>query len=263
MTRTFADQDRLQELATAHRATYARGAPFPHVVLDDFLPEETADRLLREFPAPETFVSESSLAEPRRYGKRRSSREETFSPFTREVLHAFCDDAFLDFLSALTGTKDLISDHDRAGALRHFGRGGRLGVHADANFNAAIDAYRRVNLILYLNRDWQDAWRGQLELWDADLERCVTRIAPRFNRAILFGVGDRYFHGFPEALRCPRGTTRKSIQFYYYTRTPPDPIVQPHGTLFQWREGDRWRPERLWHAVYRRLRGRSRRRRRH
>lgn len=252
------DAARLQDLAAAWRASYLAADPFPHVVLDDFLPADAAGRLLREFPEPDTFRSESSLSEPRRLGKLRSNDEGTFSPFTRSVLHEFCDDAFLGFVTALTGTQDLISDHDRSGSLRHYGRGARLGVHADGNFHPQLNAYRRINLILYLNRGWEDAYRGHLELWDDRMTRCVKRIAPVFNRAIVFGVHDTAFHGFPDPIRCPRGMTRKTIQFYYYTREAPDPGTRPHGTLFRWRASDRYDPYRLWHAARQRFRRRSR-----
>lgn len=253
------DPSRLRDLALAHRASYAAAEPFRHVVLDDFLPREAAEQLLREFPAPDTFRSESSLSEPRRLGKLRSSREETFSPFTRKLLHELCDAPFLGFLSSLTGIEDLRSDHDRAGALRHYGRGGRLGVHVDGNFHPGLQAFRRVNLILYLNREWDDAYRGHLELWDERVSRCVKRIAPGFNRAVVFDVHDTAHHGFPDPLRCPRGTTRKTVQLYYYTGEAPDAATHAHGTLFQWRASDRFSVERLWHAAYHRVRGRRRR----
>ncbi|MGH0033043.1 MAG: 2OG-Fe(II) oxygenase [Myxococcota bacterium] len=250
------DADRLRDLALAHRASYAKALPFRHVVLDDFLPAPAAERILHEFPPPDTFRSESSLKEPRRLGKRRSHSEEAFPPFLRRVLGELCDDTFLDFVGTLSGIPDLLSDHDRAGALRHYGRGSRLGIHADANFHAGLGAFRRVNLILYLNRDWQASYRGDLELWNERLTGCQARIAPAFNRAVLFDVHDRAFHGFPDALRCPRGTTRKTIQLYYYTREPAEADARPHGTLFHWRDADRWHPHRLWHAAYHTLRRR-------
>ena len=250
------DPARLRELASLHRTGYATAAPFPHAVLDDFLPLDVAERLLEEFPHPRTFRSESSLTEPRRWGKLRSTGEESFSPFARSVLRGFCEAPFLAFVSSLTGKPGLLSDGDTAGSLRHYGRGARLGVHADGNFHPRLQAFRRVNLILYLNHDWHEAHGGQLELWDERMSGCVKRIAPAFNRAILFDVHDTAYHGFPDPIRCPRGTTRKSVQFYYYTAEAPDGSVQPHGTIFHWRASDRWDPYRLVQGAYQILRRR-------
>ena len=94
-------------------------------------------------------------------------------------------------------------DPDVGGALRHFGRGGRLGIHADFNFHAGLKMYRRLNLILYMNKDWKHSYRGDFELWDAKVTRCEKRVAPLFNRALIFIAGDTSYHGFPKPLRCP------------------------------------------------------------
>lgn len=239
--------DTLFAMAEAHREAFRQARPFAHAVLDDFLPGAAADRLLREFPAPDTFRAEITPEEPRRRGKLRS-RGADFTPFTTQLLEQFKSPLFLGFLERLSGIERLIPDHDIGTALRHFGRGGRLGVHADSNVDPGMRLHRRLNLILYLNRDWRPEYRGDFELWDAGLRRCEKAIAPLFNRALVFANGAASFHGFPKPLRCPAGITRKSAQFYYYTEEPPpEGYSQAHGTLFQWRPADLFNPERWLH----------------
>src|SRR5262245_46442302 len=92
---------------------------------------------------------------------------------------------FVEFLEELTGIHGLIADpHLRGGGLHEIRRGGTLGVHADFNVYTRLKIFRRLNLLIYLNRDWQDDWGGHLELWDRTGRQCVRRIAPTFNRAV-------------------------------------------------------------------------------
>ena len=218
--------------AIAGRAQeYQSNAPFPHVVLDGFLPSVVADRLLEEFPPPAGLPFAENEGENRQ-GKR-FSREEDLSGFTRQVLYHLNSGSFLRAVEALAGIPGLIPDPEIGNSLRHFERGGRLGVHADFNFHAHLGIDRRINVILYLNRGWRSDWGGELELWDPDMTRCVRRIEPAFNRAVIFTTTDRTPHGFPEPLRCPAGETRKSLQLYYYTAgRPASEQSAPHGTLF-------------------------------
>ena len=252
------DPIQLFDRANRIRDDFLTAQPFPHIVLDDFLPSDVAERLLQDYPSPRSFNSESTMGEPRRKGKLRSVTETEFTPYVRLVLHQFNSSPFIQFLEQLSGIRPLVPDPDIGGALRHFGRGGRLGVHADFNFHSGFKMHRRLNLILYLNKDWHPSYRGDFELWDAKVTRCEKRIAPLFNRALIFIAGDTSYHGFPKPLRCPDGVTRKSIQFYYYTEQPPlGDLIAPHGTEFRWRPQDVFNPER-WLVTFRTLAGRLR-----
>jgi len=229
----------LESLAARHRSAYASAVPFPHAVLDSFFPTDVAQRLLQEFPPPEAFAREEDSAGPWRRGKLYSRDVSSFGPQTVATLRALGSPAFLGFLSVLSGIDELVANPEIYDALRHFERGGRLGVHCDFNWHREMRLHRRLNLLVYLNREWPESWNGSLELWDAGVTRCVSRIAPLFNRAVVFTSTDTSFHGFPEPLACPPGVTRKSLQRYYYTRTrPASEASAPHGTLFQRRPQD-------------------------
>lgn len=218
---------------------YRHAEPFPHGVIDGFFPGGVARRLSREFPPPAAFIAHDEPDEPRRRGKWMSADEETLPGFARQVLYHLNSGIFLRFLEQVAGIDGLIPDPEIGGALRHFAPGGRLGVHADFNVNPRLRLDRRLNLIVYLTEGWRPEWNGQLELWDATVSRCVRRIEPVFNRAVVFTSTDRSFHGFPEPLRCPPGVTRRSLQLYYYTNgRPPEEEAPPHSSLFRWRPGE-------------------------
>lgn len=229
----------LADLARDLGAAYTSAVPFPHAVLDGFFPDDVAGRLLAEFPPPDRFARQEDPAETRRRGKLVSHDEALFGSFTRHLLYHLNSGIFLKFLEELTGIQGLLPDPDVAGSLRHFEPGGCLGVHADFNYHPRLRLDRRLNLIVYLNRDWRPEWGGQLELWDAAMTQCVRRIDPAFNRCVIFNSTDFTFHGFPDALRCPPSETRKSLQLYYFTNgRPAEEIAPPHATVFRWRPQD-------------------------
>jgi hypothetical protein len=103
------------------------------------------------------------------------------------------------------------------GGFHEITRGGRLGVHADFRINDQLHLQRRLNMLIYLNPDWQDEWKGQLELWSRDMAQCVRRVTPMLNRCVVFNTDADTWHGHPDPLLTPDGVTRKSIALYYYT----------------------------------------------
>jgi len=197
-------------------------------VLDDFLPAEAAARLLDEFPPIDAFVSDGPEG-GNKVGKYDSTLVTELSPFIRNLLAQLCCSPFVDFLESLSGVSGLVPDpHGTDHALRHFVRGGSLALHADFNTQKSLGLERRVNIILYLNRNWPAEYGAALEFWDRDMTVCAKSIAPVFNRAVVFSPTSDAYHGFPDPVRCPEGESRKSLQLYYYAA--PRSGVALHGT---------------------------------
>jgi Rps23 Pro-64 3,4-dihydroxylase Tpa1-like proline 4-hydroxylase len=107
---------------------------------------------------------------------------------------------------------------------------GYLGVHADFNLHPDTGMHRRVNALLFLNKDWDPAWNGQLELWSRDHKQPVVSLTPDFNRLVAFTITDDAFHGVPKPLACPPQRKRFSLALYYYTAERPDEEKAP----FHW-----------------------------
>jgi Rps23 Pro-64 3,4-dihydroxylase Tpa1-like proline 4-hydroxylase len=123
-------------------------------------------------------------------------------------------------LERLTGEKDLITVPGfPGGGVHSIQRGGFLGMHTDFTWNESSRVYRRLNLLLYLNRDWGD-WGGELCLGSS------KRIRPEANTMVVFTTDDKSWHGHPEPLRCPADVTRDSIAVYYYSATEPAGFVK-------------------------------------
>ena len=201
------DRDALLELGRSLAGEYAAAQPFSHVVIDGLFPESVLDRIVAEFPVASQMEHQFDQAYEL---KAASSAWAAMGPVTRSVLGELNLGTFIEFLEVLTGIHGLVPDPALVGGgLHQIPAGGRLGVHADFNVHRFLQLDRRLNLLLYLNRDWEDEWGGHLELWDAETMTCVDRITPDFNRCVVFSVSDRALHGHPDTLTCPPDNSRK------------------------------------------------------
>ena len=209
------DADECRALGRSLADRYQNAAPFPHIVIDDFLDPEVLRGVLADFPS--TQNKEFFDREQERF-KFQYQPHESSSGLVRNVFAELNSQAFLGFLEELTGFKGLISDpYFDGGGLHETKRGGHLGVHADFNIHGRLNVERKLNLLVYLNEDWEDDYGGQLELWDREMKSCAVRVKPVFGRAVIFNTALDSFHGHPDPLNCPPERSRRSIATYYYS----------------------------------------------
>lgn len=233
--------ERLDELAPSAMADFAVGEPFRHFVIDDFVDADVIASINSEFVAVgadrrswQQFDSDAevkfALADITRMG-----------PVTSDVLTAFNSHPFVGFLEHVTGMPGIIPDPGFSGGGMHeIKAGGFLKVHADFNRHRHLSLDRRLNVILYLNEDWDDEWGGNLELWNRDMTEASVRLAPRAGRLVGFATDDYSYHGHPDPLRCPENRARRSLALYYYTNgRPAEEVTGSHTTLFKARPGER------------------------
>ena len=147
------------------------------------------------------------------------TKHERFIPlFTRQFLYALNSASFLKFLEELTGIDGLLGDPQfEGGGLHQIPAGGKLAIHVDFNRHSYYGLDRRLNLLVYLNKNWKEEYGGHFELWDRDMKQMMTKVAPLFNRIVIFTTSHISFHGHPDPLNCPSNVTRKSLALYYYT----------------------------------------------
>ncbi len=230
--------DRLRALAPGAAAQFRAAQPFPHVVLDGLFDAGLLAGIVAEFPRPGD-ISWKKYRNAREV-KLAANRDEFFQPLTKLLLYHLNSAPFLDFLSEVTGIENLIADsYYEGGGMHQIERGGKLAIHADFNRHPGNRLDRRLNVLLYLNDQWHDDYGGCLELWDRDMTGCAAKIAPLFNRMVIFATTDFTFHGHPDALTCPEGVTRKSLALYYFSNgRPAEEVTGAHTTLFQERPGE-------------------------
>jgi len=235
----------LNARADALAAQFQRRDPFRYVVIEDFFAPETANALLREFPAFERgnarneagdIGNKSTVEKIRELGASYTALDDTIQTLE-----------FLALIGRITGIPDLLYDPWYFGGGTHENRAGQdLDPHIDFNRHPVEAWHRRLNLIVYLNPQWADTWGGSLELHSdprAPDDR-VTLVTPLFNRAVIFETTEWSWHGFGRIALPPEKAelTRRSIALYFYTtQRPPEELADTHSTIYV----DRPLPERF------------------
>jgi len=239
MDELFSDSftKKLESLATENAEAYKCNKPFPHIYFDDFLPVAVAEAALRDFPEPKQLAwSEFNRPKERKLA---FDEVEKLPRNVREVLYFLNSRPMVRFLEVLTGIDGVISDpYYIGGGLHQIKPGGNLEVHVDFNRHSKFKLDRRINLLIYLNKNWKEEYGGHFELWNRDMSAAEQKILPVFNRCAIFSTTEFSYHGHPTPLACPPDRTRKSMATYYYSNgRPEEEISGEHTTLFQTRPG--------------------------
>jgi hypothetical protein len=235
--------------ADGYAIEFQRARPFRHIAIDNFLDHRLCERLLADFPGFESRHALNEMGEVGGKAVRMDVRD--ISDAYRELDRYLQTPEFLGFVSTVTGIPDLLYDPDYVGGGTHENRDGQgLDAHVDFNFHPRTRWHRRLNLIVYLNPEWEDAWGGALELhsdpWSPAGNRTIS-IAPIFNRAVVFETTETSWHGFPR-IHLPEdraNLSRKSFAIYLYTvERPPQETAPSHATVYvpdalpaDWKEG--------------------------
>jgi Rps23 Pro-64 3,4-dihydroxylase Tpa1-like proline 4-hydroxylase len=198
------------------RREYEQASPWSHVVLSGLFPDELIDRAAQE--SLEIQSSQLSVT-----ADRNQMKDETggVGPIGAEILRQLEQPAFIDFVSQVTGIADLVADpsHQWAG-LHRTPPGGFTLVHRDFRAHPVTQLHHRVNVLLYLNRDWPQEYGGTLELWPSDMRAVGKSIRPLANTLVLFETNDQTLHGLPDPVACPPDQARLALACYYYTAAP-------------------------------------------
>jgi len=218
---------------------YVTASPFPFIELQGLWDDAVLARVDAEFPKP---GSRDWLQwETPEESKETSRGIDGLSPFIQDVLKALNSEPFLEVMRTITGLDDLVADETFFGAGLHEAfRGGWLKVHGDWTRHPEKPLARRVNLLTYLNRDWDPVWGGDLELWDPKTQTCAVRVPPVFNRTVIFNTTSDALHGFPRPLSCPPDRSRRLISVYYWSA---DPELLANAEHIKWAD-DRPAPQR-------------------
>lgn len=219
-----------------HRAAFAAARPFRHVVIDQFLDAAAAQALLDEFPA---FDPRRALNEDGKVGNKAVVEKiRGIGPAYAALDDLIQTREFLDLVGRITGIADLQYDPWYFGGGTHENREGQdLDPHIDFNRHPADRSHRRLNLIVYLNPEWDDAWGGSLEIHRDPRapDNQIRLITPLFNRCVIFETNEISWHGFSRISLPPdkRQLSRRSVALYFYTRDrPAEELADTHSTVY-------------------------------
>jgi 2OG-Fe(II) oxygenase superfamily len=233
------DPARARQIGESLSADYCFAEPFPHVVIDNFLPPELIAGLVGHFPT-EQLASDVVFDVGYAGHHKRQILPGECDEYCRRAFDFFNSQPFLQFLEGLSAIEGLLPDpYYVGGGFHEIGRGGKLGIHADFRINNQLHVSRRMNVIIYLNEGWQDTYGGELELWSRDMKTKMKSVAPVINRCVIFNTDADSYHGHPDPLTTPEGVLRRSIALYYYTASKAVYEEVPNlSTMYAARPGD-------------------------
>jgi 2OG-Fe(II) oxygenase superfamily len=222
----------LAELGENEHEIYVANEPFSHIVIDDFFDPGAMDDVLTEVDALDQSKRYAKFLDRKTDHNKFAFFPDVVGPNTARLAQCLNSGAFLAYLEKLTGISNLIADPSYfGGGLHWIDNGGYLEVHADFNHLKQYNLERRINLLLYFNKNWKDEYNGHLEMWDRATMTKRKAVAPVFNRSVIFSTVKEALHGHPTPLSAPPGIARRSLALYYYTNTW-NPAEQAHTTLY-------------------------------
>ena len=190
--------------------------PFPHLVIEGLFNPALLELVREEFDghAAEAWKDVKSGYE----STRRSQLGAALGPASQIYFNILESGWFTRWLSEVTATPYLLTDPQRFGGGLHESQvGGAFAIHRDFNYHPHVGLKNEMVCITYLNHDWQDAWGGVLELWNAKDGQCQARVRPEFGHTLILPHGPASFHGHPGPLCPPEGVQRRSVAAYFYT----------------------------------------------
>ena len=189
--------------------------PFEHIIIPNFLNEKYAELLHTQFPQDIDSSNWHKYYNPIEL-KYANDNIEHFPEELKQLFYLLSTKEISEKFSKLSNIQDLEHDPYLHGAGLHVHpRDGRLHVHLDYEKHPHLNKERRLNLILYLTKDWKPEWNGDTQLWDKDMTKCIVRSHVQFNSAIIFKTNETSWHGVPENITCPEGMLRKTFAYYY------------------------------------------------
>jgi hypothetical protein len=226
-----------QESVDQYRQAFLTAKPFKHVMIEDFFEPAFAEQLLAEFPSfdKKLAINESGYAA----GKSVNTNIRSISPAYQHLYETLGSRPFLEYVSQLSGIPDLLLDPKMFGGGTHENLHGQdLDPHVDFNFDEGRQLHRRLNLIVYMNKEWHTEWGGALEIHSNPRrpeENQIHTFDPLFNRCVMFETNEYSWHGFPkiDQPEDKRHLSRKSLSIYLYTKDRPAEETAPvHATFY-------------------------------
>lgn len=245
----FIDSTKLKNNLNEYVKQWNSKTPFRYLIVDDFLIPEKAELILKNYPAVDhgewdgtTYINQKNKFQQRDFA--------TDSVFTK-IFKELNSSEFLKDVERITGIEDLIADEKLfGGGLHQSINGAFLDVHVDYNIHPETKLHRRLNILVYMNKDWRDEYEGHLQLWDMEKKEMIGNIAPHFNRMVMFETNEISYHGHPKPIKTPQGVTRKSLAAYYYTNTrPAGEIAHEHNTIYINTQGVQGKAKNLFSGI--------------
>ncbi len=208
---------------------------FSHLILDDFLDIDDANKVKEDIER----LDKNILRSYKHFNAkvRSSIGRSGLSSSILNLIDHLQSDAFLKELRVLSGKPDLVPDLNLVqGGVLSYQDGHFVNLHTDNQTHPFdLGLKTSLSLLVYLNPDWKDEYKGFLEIRDKKNTETIAKIKPSHNRLVIMEANKDSIHGLPEVIDCPETVVRKAIVLWYY-----QPVKKPtfHPTTYYSKESD-------------------------
>jgi len=211
--------------------------PINHWDFPNFLNDETTTNLKDEL----NFLFENNKDNFKFFDRNGSAMYEwcdytkKTTPVAYDLVAFLHSTEFVRYLENVTEIKGLIPDiHLHGAGYMRCGKGDSLKIHTDFNWQGEIKLNRVLTLVIYLNKEWKNEWNGDIQFWDKQNTKCISKYYPAWGNCIIWEYDEYGFHGHPNPLNCPDGEYRDGFRLFYYTSNSTND--NPHRSLY-WFDG--------------------------
>lgn len=198
---------------------YQDSAPFPHLVVENAFDEGILSEVLNAWPVNYQWRKTAIAQEVKQASP---PNLPNISNVITDFLGELNGEYFINFLKELTGITHLEGDVTlEGGGMHNMPQQHKLHVHVDYGWNIPRTLFRRINVLIYLNKEWKDEYEGHLELVAPDKKTIVKKIKPDFNTMVIFNTSLQSWHGVRKPIQCPENMSRKSLALYFYSKLKP------------------------------------------
>jgi hypothetical protein len=212
--------------------------PYKHCCIDNFLNIDIFEKLLSAFPNLDDtgFYHYDNPIECKLLMQAGSNFLN--HPLYLSLTETLQSNEFIDILRKITGIHNLEKDEYLHGCGIHYQpKNSKLDLHLDYSIHPKSGKERRINLVIYLNKEWKEEWDGALELWKPDESgnkpgECAKRVFPNPNTAVIFQTTDSSIHGVPNMIRCPETVGRAMFAMYYMSEPRTNIVFRSKANFF-------------------------------
>lgn len=200
---------------------YINMKPYPHFIQNNILNNDFASNIQNEI----LNISEDKWDRyDNPFEKKFTLRDKNELPINTSVLFKYliCGE-FIDSLSNIVGTKLYNDPNKNWWGIHKYKNNDYLDIHSDAGIHPLNNMKKHVTLGIYLSKNWNEENGGHLEIWQGDnilnkkpeLNKCITKILPSFNKLIIFNNTNNAWHGNPEPVKCNNNSIRIFLTLSY------------------------------------------------
>jgi Rps23 Pro-64 3,4-dihydroxylase Tpa1-like proline 4-hydroxylase len=182
--------------------------PYPYIIIDNFLTKEISKKFVSSYPNLDddrwyhfrnTIHGKKNVFEQGMMG---ISNIMDLPIDALSIISELNSSEFLNILKQITNIDNLVLDtHNGIGqwaGIRAMKPGAYQSIHSDARLHPHLEIEKKITLVGYLNEDWKESDNGYTEIWNNDMSLCVDKVAPLFNRVLIFQNTNKSYHGVPK-----------------------------------------------------------------